>query len=196
MASPAQKVQLSFEDVLSLERETELRHEYLNGEAWAMAGGTAAHATIMLNLQSFLRVALRGRPCRVFNSEYRIRVPATGLATYPDASVICGPPQEEPGFPNAASNPVLLAEVLSPSTEAWDRGGKFAHCRRIPTLRYFLLVSQDPPRVELFTRTDEGSWTLTEHGPGEVVPLAELDLSLPVDALFEDVEVVGAGAEG
>lgn len=161
-----------------------------------MAGGTAAHATIMLNLQSHLRVALRGRPCRPFNSEYKIRVPATGLATYPDASVICGPPQEEPGFANAATNPILLAEVLSPGTEAWDRGGKFAHYRRIPTLQYYLLVSQDPPRVELFTRGEEGTWTLSEHGRGAHVPLPLLELAVPVDVLFEDVAAAEQGATG
>ena len=88
---------------------------------------------------------------------------------------------------------MLLAEVLSPSTERWDRGGKFAHCRRLPSLRYYLLVSVELRGVELFTRDGEGGWRLTEHGPGEQVPLPELGLSLPVDELYLDLLEEGVG---
>lgn len=190
MAEPARKVHLSYQDLLALEKETGLRHEYVNGEAWAMAGGTITHSAIMGNLYVAFRNALRGRPCRPYNSEYKIRIPETGLATYPDVSIICGPAIEEPGFPNAGINPVLLAEVLSETTEAWDRGGKFAHYRRLPTLQHYLLVSQEPRRVELFTRGPDNTWTLTEFGPGSQVPLPTLGISVPVDELYEDLPTV------
>ena len=99
--------------------------------------------------------------------------------------MICGSPAGSPQDRNAATNPTLLAEVLSPSTEGWDRGGKFAHYRRIPTLQHYLLVSVDQVRVELFTRTADGRWLLSEHGPGTTVPLSAIDLEIPVDALYE-----------
>lgn len=187
MVEPARRISLSYDDYLALERETELRHEYLDGEAWAMAGGTIRHADIGGTLFAWLWNALRGQPCRPHNSDLKIRVPATGLTTYPDASVICGPAVVQPGFADAAINPVLLAEVLSDSTESWDRGGKFAHYRRLPTLHHYLLVSQEPRRVELFTRGDDDEWMLKEYGPGETVPLAALGLQLPVDDLYADL---------
>ena len=187
MAEAAHKLHRSYDEHLALEEETGLRHEYLDGEAWAMAGGTIRHAAIQGNLYGAVRDALRGRPCRPFGSDCKIRIPDTGLATYPDLSVICGPPLVQAGYPRAATNPILLAEVLSESTEAWDRGGKFAHCRRLPSLQYYLLVSQEPQRVELYTRSTEGAWTLTEHAPGTSVSLPLLGITLPVDALYEDL---------
>jgi Uma2 family endonuclease len=152
-----------------------------------MAGGTIRHAGIQGNLYGAVRDALRGRPCRPFGSDCKVRIPDTGLATYPDLSVICGPPLVQVDFPRAAINPILLAEVLSDSTEAWDRGGKFAHYRRLPSLQYYLLVSQEPQRVELYSRSTEGAWTLTEYAPGTSVPLPLLGVTLPVDALYEDL---------
>jgi len=101
--------------------------------------------------------------------------------------VICGSPAGSPQDRNAATNPTLLAEVLSPSTEGWDRGGKFAHYRHIPTLRYYLLVNVDLVRVELYTREAEGRWVLTDHGPGTQVPLPELGISIDVDELYADL---------
>lgn len=188
MAEAAQKIHLSYAAYLELEQETGLRHEHLNGEAWAMAGGSGPHSDIKVNLTLALGAALRGRPCRIRDSDFKITVSETGLTTYPDLSVFCGPVIPPPEDPHAGTNPVLLAEVLSPSTERWDRGGKFAHVRRLASLRYYLLVNVEPRRVELFTRDAEGGWRLTEHGPGAVVPLPELGLSLDVDALYENVE--------
>ena len=187
MAEPARKLALGYDEYLALERKTDLRHEYLDGEAWAMAGGTLRHADIGLNLCTWLKRELRGQPCRPHNSDFKIRIPDTGLTTYPDASVICGPPLVLPGFADAASNPILIAEVLSESTESWDRGGKFAHYRRLASLQHYLLVSQHAHQIELFTRTQGKEWTLMEYGPGEIVPLAALGLQLPVDELYADL---------
>lgn len=187
MGEAARKLNLSYEDYLALERETDLRHEFLNGEAWAMAGGTPRHSGVMTNLTAIVWAALRGHPCRPYNSEMKISIENTGLYTYPDLVVICGPPARSPQDRNAVTNPTLLAEVLSPSTEGWDRGGKFAHYQHIPSLRYYLLVNVGQVRVELFTRESEGRWTLTVHGPGTQVPLPELGFSLDVDELYTDL---------
>ena len=193
MGEAAPKAHLSVEEYLALEQSTGERHEYVNGEAWAMAGGTGAHSDVKVNLASLLRTALQGRTCRPRDSDFKIYVPETGLATYPDLSVFCGPVIQSVEVPHAGTNPTLLAEVLSPSTEGWDRGGKFAHYRRLPSLKYYLMVSLDPRRVELYTREDDGSWRLTEHGPGSTVALSALGVSLEVDALFADMleEVAG-----
>ena len=193
MGEAAPKIHLSVEEYLALEQSTGERHEYVNGEAWAMAGGTVAHSAVKVNLTALMRTALQGHPCRPMDSDLKIHVVETGLSTYPDLSVFCGPLIRSVEVPHAGTNPTLLAEVLSPSTEGWDRGGKFAHCRRLPSLRYYLMVSLEPRRVELYTREDDGSWRLTEHGPGTTVTLPALGVSLEVDALFADMleEVAG-----
>lgn len=188
MALPAEKSSLSYEDYLALEKETDTRHEFLNGEAWAMAGGTSQHSDLKGNIYTFLRNALRGRPCRPKDSDYKIYIPQTGLSTYPDVSVFCGPPLALPDRPNAAINPMLIVEVLSEGTEAWDRGAKFAHYRQIPTLRYYLLVNQMARRLELYTRSSGGAWVLTLHEAGETVPIPELGVSLPVDEVYADLQ--------
>jgi len=187
MGEAARKLRLGYRDYLALERETDLRHEFLDGEAWAMAGGTLRHSGVKTNLTRAMGSALLGHPCRPYDVDLKIHIEDTGLFTYPDLSVICGQPRRSPEDRNAATNPTLLAEVLSASTEGWDRGGKFAHYRQIPTLRYYLLVSVDEVRVELFTREADGRWMLTEHLAGTVVPLPELDVALAVDDLYLDL---------
>lgn len=182
MAEAARR--LSYQDYLTLEQEQDLRHEFLDGEAWAMAGGTPRHAGVIGNLYGLTWSALRGRPCLPYGSDLKIHVEDTGLFTYPDLAVVCGPLARSATDPNAVTNPVLLAEVLSPSTESWDRGGKFAHYRRIPTVQHVLLVSVDSAKVELYTRMADGRWLLSEHGPGEQVALPALDLSFAVDELY------------
>ena len=187
MGEAAHKIQLSYEDYLALEKETDLRHEFLDGEAWAMAGGTISHSAVKTNLLALIRTALRGRPCRPYDVDLKVHIEDTGLFTYPDLSVICGPPARSPQDKNAATNPTLLAEVLSPSTEGWDRGSKFAHYRRLPTLQHYLLVSTDLVRVELYTRAEDGRWTLSEHGAGKQIELPALGISLDVDEIYADL---------
>jgi len=187
MAVAARKHRLTYAEYLALERETDLKHEFLDGEAWAMAGGTPRHAALQNNVSTLLRVGLASRPCRPYASDLKVRVLDTGLATYPDVAVICGAPERDPEDRNAATNPVLLVEVLSDSTEAWDRGGKFAHYRRIPSLRHYVLVSQDPVRIEHFLRQVDGTWVLREHGSGDTVALDDLGVSLDVNAVYADL---------
>ncbi len=185
MGEPARKLELSYQDYLALERETDQRHEFYQGEAWAMAGGTPRHAALIARLGGAFWVGLQSRPCDLYSSDLKLRVLDTGLATYPDLSVVCGPLERDPEDRNAATNPTLVLEVLSASTEAWDRGAKFAHMRRVPSLRHVVFVNQDTPRVELFTRQGDGSWRLVESGPGEIFRVDDLGVEIPVDALYE-----------
>lgn len=178
---------MTYEEYLAAERSSEVKHEYLRGDVYAMAGGTPTHAGLAMAIGVALSNALSGRPCRVFGSDLRVRVEATDLSTYPDVTVICGSFQRSEIDRDAATNPVLIVEVLSDSTEAYDRGEKFAHYRRIPSLRAYVLVSQREPRLEAYTKNAEGAWVLGEAGPGETLELGLLEgVRLPTDAIYRD----------
>lgn len=182
-ASPTQR--MSYADYLAAERDSDIKHEYLRGEVWAMAGGTVEHSRLQASVVGELRNALAGRPCNVFTSDLRIRVLETDRATYADALVICGKVEPAPGDDCAVTNPVVIIEVLSDSTEASDRGEKFAHYRRIPSLRDYVLVSQREPRIEVYHREGE-RWVLTDALAGGVAELASIEAELRVDAVYHD----------
>lgn len=186
MPRPARQ-RFSFPEYLSLEQESTVGHEFLDGQVWAMAGGSPDHSGIAVNVQGLLREQLSGRPCRVFNTDLRIRVSETGLATYPDGSVVCDRLELDEEDPNGhtGTNPVLLLEVLSPSAEAYDRGEKLSHYKRIPSLREVMLVAHDEKRVDLWRRTESG-WTQLSFRAGEAVELESLGCALPVDEIYRD----------
>jgi Uma2 family endonuclease len=186
MTQPARKLTYTFAEYLALEAKSEGKHEYVNGEIFAMAGGTPEHGRLAVNVSGELRSALRGRPCAVFNSDVRVRVLATGRATYPDVSVACGRLERDPEDENTIINPVVIVEVLSDSTEAQDRGDKFAHYRRIPSLHEYVLVSQHERRVDFYSRNDDGTWTLHEAGAHGVVRLGSIGCEISVDAIYDD----------
>jgi len=175
---------MTYAEYLSAEIVSQVRHEYLDGEVWAMAGGTPEHSALAMAVGSELRTALSGRPCRVYSSDLRIRVVNTGLSTYPDVSVVCGQIALAPDDPDAVTNPIVLVEVLSDSTEGYDRGAKAAHYRRIPSLREYILVSQEEPRVEIYRRTESGRWELLEARAGESIEIAALGVRLDVSAVY------------
>jgi len=187
---------LTYAEYLALESGADLRHEFVSGEVYAMAGGTPEHGAVTAALARDLGEALRGRPCRVYSSDVRVRVRETGLATYPDLSVVCGRLETDAEDPDAILNPALLAEVLSPSTEAWDRGGKAAHYRRIPSLQELLLVSPAERRVELLRRSAGGIWELHEARPGDRLTLTSVGATLEISALFHDPLGAPPGASG
>ena len=187
MALPAEKPYLSYADYLALEADTGVRHEYLDGEAWAMAGGTLRHSAIKTNLTIAVGLALRGRPCRAYDSDAKMLVTDTGLATYPDLAIVCGPVAQAAQDRHAAVNPTVLFEVLSPSTEAWDRGEKFRHYRHLGSLQQYVLISADTARVEVFTRGLEGTWVMREAGPGGQIALDSVQISIEVDELYADL---------
>ncbi len=186
MTEPVRQL-FSFADYVLLEEMSTVKHEFLYGQVWAMAGGTPEHAAIAGNLIGHLRQALKGKPCRVFTSDLRIRVSATGLGTYPDASVICGQleldPEDQKG--HTVTNPTLLVEVLSPSTEHYDSTEKLEHYKQIPSLREVLLVHSEQRRVTRWHRTDEG-WTSETQSGGGVVALTSVGCELPLDEVYFD----------
>jgi Uma2 family endonuclease len=186
MAEPALR-RLTYVEYLELEKRTGVRHEFLDGQARAMAGGTIRHSAIKVNLVLALGAALRGKPCRVYDSDLKVLVEASGLATYPDVSVACRDLRAASIDRNAAVNPIALFEVLSRSTEAWDRGDKFDHFARIPDLRDYVLVSQRIRRVEHYARQPDDTWKLARNGPGDRLVLTGTDASIPVDDVYVDL---------
>jgi Uma2 family endonuclease len=191
MSLPSQVPRLSEGQYLQIERRADFKSEFFDGEMFARAGGSRAHSLIAANLVRELGNRLKGRPCVVFNSDLRVKVEATGLLTYPDLSVVCGPERflEE----DTLLNPVLLAEVLSESTEAYDRGLKFGHYRQIPSLREYLLVSQTEARIEQFVRQDSGHWVLRDAvGLEAALELPSLNITLALAEAFANVQWIPA----
>jgi Uma2 family endonuclease len=179
---------LSPEEYLALERQSEVKHEFLNGEIFARPGANLQHNTIVSNVAGILYSQLHGRPCEAFISDMRLRVDATGLYTYPDIVVVCGEPRLTDAELDTLLNPTLIVEVLSPSTEAYDRGKKFAHYRTIESLAEVVLISQEQVEVERFSRQPEGGWLLLEANRLEDrLPLPSIGCELPLSAVYERV---------
>jgi Uma2 family endonuclease len=179
----------SYDEYLALEAESLEKHEYFQGHILGMEGGTPTHAALASQVTLAIGPALRNRPCRLYSSDLRVCVEDTGLTTYPDLTVICGPLRPAPHDANAATNPTVLVEVLSPSTEAFDRGEKFAHYRQIPSLQDYVLVGSEVARVEVHHRLGDGSWRLTAAERGASVWVESLGLDLAVDAIYEGIEL-------
>ena len=184
MAHRAATVRMTHAEYLEAEATSDVRHEFLDGDVWAMAGGTPEHSALAAAVLGELRNAVRDKPCRVFTSDLRIRVMATGLSTYPDVTVVCGHVETAPEDPLAVTNPAVLVEVLSEGTEAYDRGAKAAHYRRIPSLLAYVFVSQTEPRIEVNRRADAGRWLLSEARAGESAVIEPLGIGLDVNAVY------------
>jgi Uma2 family endonuclease len=183
MTLPAPRHHHSFKDYLELEEVARVRHEFHGGEIYAMAGGTPEHAAMAAAIMGSLANQLAATPCRVYSSDLRVRVLATGLATYPDVTVICGPSQRDPESATHVTNPKLLVEVLSPSTAEYDRGEKLQHYQQMPSLEAVVLVDHDTPCVDLWTRQAQG-WHLRRFAAGAVLPLDAIGCSLAVDDVY------------
>lgn len=187
MGLPQQIKQYTPQDYYELESSAEYKSEYYKGEIFAMAGGSARHSLICLNIGGELRSRLRDTPCTPFESNMRLKIEATGLRTYPDASVYCDPlryDEEDPAHQTFV-NPTVLFEVLSPSTEAYDRGEKSMNYRQIESLRAYVLISQDSPHVEIFERQSNNSWVLNEvNGLASTLTIPPLKISLPVSEIY------------
>ncbi len=180
---------LTPEQYLEIERQAQAKSEYYRGQMHAMAGGSADHALIAVKLSAGLDTRLRGRGCLVFSSDLRLRVSPEGLYTYPDVTVVCGVPAFADERRDTLLNPALIAEVLSPSTEAQDRGFKFAQYRTLDSLREYVLVAQFEPRVECYLRQARGDWLLKEFvGLDAVCRLESLGIEIPLRELYENVQ--------
>ncbi len=175
-------------DYLALERASPTKHEFFDGEIFDMAGGSIPHSRIGTNVTIALGNLLQGRTCQVFNSDLRVKVPR-GLYTYPDATVVCGELQLEGEQQDILLNPRLIVEVLSPSTEAYDRGAKFAQYRSCPSLSEYVLVSQDHALVEHFARQPSGQWLLTSYDSlDDRVSLPCLNVEIPLSDIYVNVQ--------
>ncbi|MBW4489934.1 MAG: Uma2 family endonuclease [Trichocoleus desertorum ATA4-8-CV12] len=173
------------EEYLEWEAQQPLRYEYVGGEVFAMTGGTVAHNTIALNLASMLRGHVRGGARRVFMADVKVQAQAQGPFYYPDVMVSCD--DRDRSAVRLIQYPSLIVEVLSPSTEAYDRGGKFAQYRRIATLREYVLINAETVEVECFRLNAAGKWELNPYSEGEEVYLERLDFHCLIALIYEDV---------
>jgi len=173
----------SFEEYLELEEIAGVRHEYFDGEIYAMAGGTPEHAAMAAAVTTIFGRQLGSGPCRVYSSDLRVRVMATGLATYPDVTIVCGPSERDPKSNTHVTNPRLIVEVLSPATAEYDRGEKLQQYRQIPSLEAVVLIDHERPNVEVWTRESNG-WFERRYSAGEIVALEGIGCALPVDEVY------------
>ena len=175
-------------DYLALERASEVKHEFFDGEMFLMAGGTMEHSQVAANVIRALGNAFADSPCCVLTSDMKIKLP-TGLYTYPDASVVCNQPQYEDDRKDVLLNPLLVVEVLSPSTEAYDRGQKFRHYQTCPSLREYVLIAQDRSAVDHYLRQPSGQWLLTTfESLDATMPLPSLGVGLRLGEIYAKVE--------
>ena len=178
----------SFEEYLALERASEIRHDFLAGELFAMVGAGRRHNLIVTNLVAALRPQLRGTGCEIYANDMRVRVAEADFAAYPDVVVACSGPRFHDRESDTLLDPTLIVEVLSPSTADYDRGTKFASFRRLPSLRDYLLVSQTAVQVEHFTRHDDETWRLAETSdPDAVLELPSIGCRLALRAVYEEL---------
>ncbi|MGL6097824.1 MAG: Uma2 family endonuclease, partial [Fimbriiglobus sp.] len=159
--SAVPKRKLTAAEYLAIEEKAEFKSEFYNGEMFAMAGAGWDHNQAKDNLIVELGVRLRGGPCRTISSDQRVLIESTGFYTYPDIVILCGPPEFATPKRDTLVNPTAIIEVLSPSTEAYDRGAKFRQYQQIPSLREYVMVAQEEPRIERYVRQADGSWVLT-----------------------------------
>jgi Uma2 family endonuclease len=191
MSLPQTTPRLTEAEYLRIERAADFKSEFFDGEMFAMAGGSLEHSLIATNIAGEFRSRLKGRDCIAFNADLRIKIETTGLNTYPDLSIICGPAQLVEGSNDTATNPTVIVEVLSDSTEAYDRGKKFEHYRQIPTLREYILVSQEEPRIEQFIRQEDGRWILSEASGLETsLDVPSLGIAVALREIFANVKFV------
>jgi Uma2 family endonuclease len=180
---------LTPEEYLKIERGAEYKSEYFAGEMFAMAGAAERHNLICMNIYGLVHQQLRQRPCRAYPSEMRVRVSATGLYTYPDVIALCGEPTFLDHNRDTLLNPALIIEVLSPSTEAYDRGRKFEHYRSIESLAEYLMVASDRIHADLYRRQPDGLWVLAPAGaPGDTVELRSIGCQLLLSDVYEKVD--------
>jgi Uma2 family endonuclease len=196
MSAVLNPTRYTIEEYLALERSASCKSEFHDGEIYAMTGASRKHNLITVNIARELSVQLKKRPCEAYINDMRVKAAQARSYHYPDIVVVCGTPQFEDAFVDTLLNPAVLIEVLSPSTEAYDRGSKFAHYRKIASLQEYLLVTQDQASIERYVRQGE-VWILTEAlGLEASMPLESIDCSLSLrevyDKVLEDVDSVEA----
>jgi len=186
VANPVHR--LTEAEYLEIERRAEFKSEFLDGEMFAMAGGTRWHSLIASNLNFAMRSQLKGCPCRVYTSDLRIKVQASGLYTYPDVSVVRGQDEFDDERVDTLLNPTVIVEIISDSSDAYDRGKKFELYRQLPSLREYLLVNQYKPLVEQYVRQESGEWFLRDvAGLESKLTLPSLGITIGLADVYTDV---------
>ena len=181
---------VSPQEYLAIERVSEIRHEYYAGQMYAMSGGSYEHSSISSNIIRHIGNRLHSSSCRVHGSNLRVKVDPSGLYTYPDALVLCERPIFDDAQKDTVLNPVVIFEVLSDSTEKNDRGMKFEHYRKIPSLKQYVLFSQRRPHVDYFSLDERGEWVVGEvNGLDGVLELGLIEVSLPLAEIYDGVSV-------
>ncbi len=173
------------EEYFAWEEQQLYRHEYIDGEVYAMTGGTLNHGRIALNFTSLLKPHLRGSGCQLGNSDCRVNIHASNHYVYPDVSVTCD--ERDKTNTHYITYPCLVVEVLSPATESYDRGNKFKLYRRNPCLQEYVLVDSETMAIELFRKTDDESWQIIDYDLGGVVELNSIKLTFPIEQVYEDI---------
>lgn len=186
--APQPVATINVDDYLALERTSDQRHEYDGVEIYAMAGGSEQHNQIFINICCSLYVQFRRRDCTVYNSDMRVHIPVTGLYMYPDVSALWGTAQYQDPRRDTLLNPQVIMEVLSPSTEGYDRGKRFRNCRTLPSMQEYLLIDQDAVLVEHYVRQPNGQWLLHEaSNSADVLTLTAIDCTLALADMYEKV---------
>jgi len=183
------KTYITPEEYLEVERKAEFKSEYFNGEMFALAGTTKEHSIITINITGALYNQLLGKPCQLFDSNMRVKVQESGLYTYPDLVVVCGEQKFEDEEFDILLNPTLIIEILSPSTEDYDRGKKFVYYRQLESLKEYVLVSQAQVRIEKYLWQDESKWLLTEESDTEKsMELSSINCSLLLKDVYRNIK--------
>ncbi|MFO0811351.1 MAG: Uma2 family endonuclease [Gemmataceae bacterium] len=187
---------LTVAEYLAIEAKAETKSEFYDGEMFAMAGASPPHNFIKENLSVEVGSRLRGSRCRTLSGDQRVMIPRTGLYTYPDLVIVCGRPEFDPADPNTLINPVVVVEILSPSTERYDRGAKFRQYQKLASVGEIVLVSQDQPLVQVFARQPDGRWLLTTFDdPSGEFSLTSVPVAVPLADVYRDVEWPDAPAD-
>lgn len=179
---------MSATDYLAFERKSEFRHEFYKGEIFQMSGASREHNILVSNLVTSANSQLRGKSCETYSNDMRVHIPLTGLFTYPDVVIVCGEPKFSDEEFDTLLNPLILIEVLSPSTANYDRGKKFWHYQSIENLREYLLVAQDEVKIEHLIKQPDGRWNVAEHTSLETeVELPSAGITLKLNEIYERV---------
>jgi len=181
----AEKLKLSAEDYLQGEASAQIKHEYLDGEVWAMVGASDSHVSIAMNLAFLLKQALKDTPCRAYISDMKVNVAQANTFFYPDVLVTCEPKDRDNRL--FKQHPLFIAEVLSSSSEAFDRGSKFAAYRQLDSLQHYWLIDSQSKAIDCFDRTEQGWLLHSFSNAGDRLPLSALDLTLDLSAIYDDV---------
>ena len=187
-ALPEPSLEMTETEYLDFERHSEIKHEFLDGEVVAMTGASRAHNLIAGSTYVALYTQLRGRGCEIYQGDMRVKVQTTGLYTYPDISIVCGSPELGDEHLDTLLNPIVIIEILSPSTERYDRGQKFQHYRELASLQEYVLVAQDSLRIERYVRQGDDVWQLTDaKGLEGRLPLTSIGCTQALADVYEQV---------